>query len=114
MRELTYESKLSPLTLFALIFIVASLGFVLVGPIIGFFLAIPFFEGSITDQLAKMSDPMSYPEFRLPLYVMQGAATLIGLALLPSLVCRKENLWLDADGHFGHDHCIHGHQFGIY
>jgi len=85
MRELTYESKLSPLTLFALIFIVASLGFVLVGPIIGFFLAIPFFEGSITDQLAKMSDPMSYPEFRLPLYVMQGAATLIGLALLPSL-----------------------------
>jgi len=57
----------------------------------------------------------------MPLYVMQGAATLIGLALLPSLFwysverkgitswfARKENLWLDADGHFGHDHCIHG------
>jgi membrane protease YdiL (CAAX protease family) len=85
MSELTYESKLSPLALFALTFIVAGLGFVLIGPIIGFFLAIPFFEGSITDQLPKMTDPMSYPEFRLPLYIMQGSATLIGLALLPSL-----------------------------
>ncbi len=85
MRELTYESKLSPLALFALTFIVAGLGFVLLGPIIGFFLAIPFFEGSITDQLPKMTDPMSYPEFRLPLYIMQGSATLIGLALIPSL-----------------------------
>jgi len=85
MSELTYESKLSPLALFALTFIVAGLGFVLIGPIIGFFLAIPFFEGSITDQLPKMADPAGYPEFRLPLYIMQGAATLIGLALLPSL-----------------------------
>jgi len=38
-------------------------GFVLVGPIIGFFLAIPFFEGSITDQLAKMSDPIVIRNF---------------------------------------------------
>jgi len=85
MTELTYESKLSPLTLFTLTFLVAGFGFILVGPIIGFFLSIPFFEGSITDQVPKMTDPMSYPEFRLPLYIMQGAATLIGLGILPSL-----------------------------
>jgi len=85
MTELTYESKLSPLTLFALTFLVAGFGFVLIGPIIGFFLSIPFFEGGITDQLPKMADPVGYPEFRLPLYIIQGAATLIGLGLLPSL-----------------------------
>jgi len=85
MNELTYESKLSPLALFALTFLVAGFGFVLIGPIIGFFLSIPFLEGGITDQLPKMADPVSYPEFRLPLYIMQGAATLIGLGLLPSL-----------------------------
>lgn len=85
MTELTNQSKLSPLTLFALTFIVAGFGFTLVGPIIGFFLSVPFFEGSITDQLPKMADPAGYPEFRLPLYIMQGAATLIGLGLLPSL-----------------------------
>jgi len=32
-----------------------------------------------------LTDPVSHPEFRLPLYIMQGSATLIGLALLPSL-----------------------------
>jgi hypothetical protein len=85
MTELTYESKLSPLTLFALTFLVAGFGFVFIGPVIGFFLSIPFLEGSITDQLPKMTDPVSYPEFRLPLYIMQGAATLIGLGILPSL-----------------------------
>jgi len=85
MTELTYESKLSPLSLFALTFLVAGFGFILVGPIIGFFLSIPFFEGNINDQLAKMTDPTGYPEFRLPLYIMQGSATLIGLAVLPSL-----------------------------
>ena len=85
MNELTYESKLSPLALFALTFLVAGFGFVLIGPIIGFFLSIPFLEGGITDQLPKMADPVSYPEFRLPLYIMQGAATMIGLGLLPSL-----------------------------
>lgn len=85
MTELTYESKLSPLAMFALTFIVAGFGFILVGPIIGFFLAIPFMEGGITEQLPKMTDPVNYPEFRVPLYIMQGAATLIGLGLLPSL-----------------------------
>src|SRR5579859_5580033 len=85
MTELAHESKLSPLALFALTFVVAGFGFVLIGPIIGFFLAIPFFDGSITDQLPKMTDPVSFPEFRIPLSIMQGAATLIGLALLPSL-----------------------------
>ena len=85
MTELTYQSKLSPPALFALTFIVAGFGFVIIGPLIGFFLSIPFFEGSITDQLAKMADPLSFPEFRLPLYIMQGAATLIGLAVIPSV-----------------------------
>jgi membrane protease YdiL (CAAX protease family) len=85
MTELTYESKLSPSSLFALTFLVAGFGFIFIGPIIGFFLSIPFFEGSITDQIQKMADPVGYPEFRLPLYIMQGSATLIGLGLLPSL-----------------------------
>jgi membrane protease YdiL (CAAX protease family) len=85
MTELTYESKLSPLSLFVLTFLVAGFGFIFIGPVIGFFLSIPFFEGSITEQMAKMIDPTSFPEFRTPLYIMQGAATLIGLGLLPSL-----------------------------
>jgi membrane protease YdiL (CAAX protease family) len=85
MTDLTHESKLSPLALFALTFLVAGFGFILIGPVIGFFLSIPFLEGSLTDQLPKMADPTNYPEFQLPLYIMQGSATLIGLGILPSL-----------------------------
>ncbi|HEV8515716.1 MAG TPA: CPBP family intramembrane glutamic endopeptidase [Cyclobacteriaceae bacterium] len=92
MTELTHDSKLSPVALFTLTFVVAGFGFILIGPIIGFFLSIPFMEGSITDQLPKMADPINYPEFRLPLYIMQGSATLIGLGLLPSL------FWFSVEG----------------
>ena len=86
MAELPYESKLSPLALFALTFIVASFSFVLIGPLIGVFLSIPFIEGNILEQLQlMMSDPVGHPEFKMPLYVMQGSATLFGLALFPLL-----------------------------
>ena len=85
MADLTHESKLSSLSLFALTFFVAGFGFILIGPVIGFFLSTPFLEGSITDQFPKMTDPTRYPEFRLPLYIMQGCATFIGLGMLPSL-----------------------------
>jgi uncharacterized protein len=85
MPELAGHSIMNPLFKIVLTLLVAGIGFVFIGPIIGFLLAIPFFEGGITDQVAKMTDPASYPEFRLPLFIMQGAATLVGLALLPSL-----------------------------
>ena len=86
MSELMRESKFSPLALFALTFIVAGLGFVLIGPLIGFFLAIPFFEGGLTEQLSKLTNPVSYPEIRIPLFIIQGSSTLIGLAVMPSLL----------------------------
>ena len=86
MTELTYESKLSPLTLFAFSFVVAGLGFVVIGPLIGLFLAIPFVEGNILEQLQLMlGDPVGHPEFKIPLYIVQGSATFFGLALLPSV-----------------------------
>jgi len=63
--------------------LVAGIGFLLVGPLIGFFISTPFFDGTILEQAEKMADPMSHEEFRVPLYLMQGCATLIGLAVLP-------------------------------
>ncbi len=86
MPELTYESKFSPPVLVALTILVSGLGFVLIGPLIGVFLAIPFIEGNIIGQLKVMViDPVGHPEFKIPLYIMQGSATLFGLAVLPSL-----------------------------
>lgn len=86
MSELSSGSKMHPLTLFALTFVVASIGFVLVGPLIGVFLSIPFIEGNFVEQLqAMLLDPVGHPEFKVPLFIIQGSATFFGLGLLPAV-----------------------------
>lgn len=68
-----------------LIFVVAMLGFVIIGPIIGFVLSMPFFEGDFMSLTSKLASPADYPELRIPLFIMQGCATLVGLIIIPSL-----------------------------
>lgn len=67
------------------ILITVSLGFVVIGPLIGFLVAMPFYDGSLFDLANKLTDPTSNPEIRLPILIMQGCATLIGLILIPVL-----------------------------
>ena len=67
------------------ILITVSLGFVVIGPLIGFLIAMPFYDGSLFDLANKLTDPVSNPEIRLPILIMQGCATLIGLIIIPLL-----------------------------
>jgi len=85
MSELTGISQRP--ALFSLIFILltASMGFIIVGPALGFFFAIPFYEGSMMDLVQKIQNPLAHPEIRLPVLIMQGCATLIGLIIIPTL-----------------------------
>ncbi len=68
-----------------LIFAVAMLGFVVIGPLLGFFLSLPFIEGDFFSLQSKLASPMDYPELRIPLFIIQGCATLVGLILIPAL-----------------------------
>lgn len=68
-----------------LIFLTAMLGFVVIGPIIGFLLAMPFMDGDLMSFQSKLASPTDYPELRTPLFIMQGCATLIGLIIIPLL-----------------------------
>jgi membrane protease YdiL (CAAX protease family) len=85
MSELTGISHKPAWLSIILILITATLGFVVVGPLIGFLVAMPFYDGSIFDLTTKLTDPVSHPEIRLPILIMQGCATLIGLILIPIL-----------------------------
>ena len=67
------------------IFLTAMLGFIVIGPLIGFMLSIPFIEGDLTSLLSKLGSPSQYPELRVPLFIMQGSATLFGLIVVPSI-----------------------------
>jgi len=86
MTELEAESKIHPLNMAILTLLVATLGFVIIGPLIGVFLALPFVEGNFLDQMQYLADPVNHPEIKLALYIMQGCATFFGLALIPLIL----------------------------
>jgi membrane protease YdiL (CAAX protease family) len=60
-------------------------GFILIGPLIGFLLAVPFMTDNLLDFAAKMSDPTVHPETKVPMFIIQGCATFFGLAVVPAL-----------------------------
>jgi uncharacterized protein len=68
-----------------LILVMTVMGFVVIGPLIGFLVAMPFYDGSLFDLTNKITNPTLYPEIRLPILIMQGCATLIGLIVIPVL-----------------------------
>lgn len=71
-------------------------GFVVVGPMIGIILAMPFYDGTLLDFIQTLSDPVGHPEIKLPFFIVQGAATLIGLIVAPALLllAKKKTLRL--------------------
>jgi membrane protease YdiL (CAAX protease family) len=55
-----------------------------VGPLIGFFIALPFYEGDMLQLAEAIQQPMSHPEIKIPLYIIQGTATVFGLIVAPA------------------------------
>jgi uncharacterized protein len=76
-------SQRNPLLSVFFILCTVVIGFVIIGPIIGFFFSLPFYEGTMIELVEKIQSPMQYPELRIPVLIMQGFATLIGLILVP-------------------------------
>lgn len=65
------------------ILVVALFGFMFIGPIVGFFLALPFYEGTPFTFMDDMVDPFGKENMKLVLYIVQAGATFVGLALIP-------------------------------
>jgi membrane protease YdiL (CAAX protease family) len=85
MSELSGISQKPAWVSIILILVTATMGFVVVGPLIGFVAAMPFYDGTLFDLANKLTDPTSHPEIRLPVLIMQGCATFIGLIMIPIL-----------------------------
>lgn len=89
MEELHPTRQRSPWTNSIFIFLVALLGFIIIGPMVGMFLAYPFYEGTPFSFLEDLTNPLGNPAVKLPLFIVQGAATFIGLALIPAFYFYK-------------------------
>lgn len=85
MSELTGISNRHPLISVIFILFTMAIGFIVIGPLLGFLIALPFYDGTIFELTEKISNPINHPEIRLPLMIIQGGATLFGLILIPFL-----------------------------
>jgi membrane protease YdiL (CAAX protease family) len=63
---------------------VSLFGFIFIGPIVGFFLALPFYEGSLFSFMDDMISPFGNDNMRVVLYIVQAGATFVGLTLVPA------------------------------
>lgn len=68
-----------------LIFLTSMMGFVIIGPLIGMLVALPFVEGNFMDFILNVSDPIGHPEVKIPFFILQGCATFFGLIIGPGL-----------------------------
>ena len=81
------HQKPEPTAVISLILICSMvfLGFAVVGPILGFFISLPFFPGNMMEYADALQNIPQHPEIKIPLYIIQGCATLIGLIIGPVL-----------------------------
>ena len=79
-----------PVISLILILCVILVGFVIVGPMIGFVLSLPFFPGDIEQYLEALQHIPDHPEIKTALYILQGCATFTGLILGPALFLKTD------------------------
>ncbi len=85
MENLNEERPLNPYLSVLLFILTIFLGFVVIGPIIGFFLALPFYPGNFMDLAEAITSGQTSDEIKIPFLVLQGCATAIGLIVVPVL-----------------------------
>lgn len=71
------------------ILVLVALGFIVVGPFIGFFIALIFYPGTTEQLLVAIQSPTEHPDVKISLFIIQGFVTLIGLILTPMLILRR-------------------------
>jgi membrane protease YdiL (CAAX protease family) len=72
------------------ILLMIGLGFVIVGPLVGFIAALPFYDGNMVELAEAIQSPMDHPDIKVPLYIIQGFATFVGLIIAPALYLARE------------------------
>jgi membrane protease YdiL (CAAX protease family) len=73
-----------------IVFLTVAIGFVVVGPLIGLIVALPFYSGSMEELFQSIGTLTTDPGLRIPFYIMQGFATLIGLIVGPALLLQRD------------------------
>lgn len=77
------NSRPHPILFALLTFVVSMIGFQLIGPLIGFFFCLPFLPNDLVTVVSHLEQATDHAYLKVPLYIMQGMGTLVGLVLIP-------------------------------
>lgn len=81
-----------PLLAIFITLVAVWISFQFIGPMIGFLIAAPFYDGTILEMTEAVSNPIDDPGMKVPLYLMQGTGTFVGLIIVPLLLLRVFNM----------------------
>lgn len=84
--DISPRPALHPLLFVGLLLLTLLIGFVVIGPLVGFLISLPFYPGSGLDMAEALANPMADEAMKIPMYIMQGFASLIGLIVGPMLL----------------------------
>jgi membrane protease YdiL (CAAX protease family) len=90
MSDLEYR-PIHPLLSILLTLLAVFICFQVVGPMLGFFIALPFYPGNFMEMLAAIEHPLDHPELKTTLFIMQGTGAILGLIIVPILLLRRQN-----------------------
>ena len=88
MENLTEEQPLHPVASIGVFVATVFLGFAVVGPMVGFMVAMPFYDGDITSLLESITKYETTESLRTPFMIIQACASGIGLMVIPMLAYR--------------------------
>lgn len=73
-------------------FFTVAAGFIVIGPLLGTLIALPFFKEGPLALVEALQNPTQHPEIKMPLYIVQGGATFFGLIAGPMLMLKALKL----------------------
>lgn len=88
METIDEDRSLNPASSILIFFASVFLGFAVIGPAIGFFVAIAFYEGNFMELVEEITSGQTSESIRIPYLIMQGCASAIGLIVIPMMAYR--------------------------
>lgn len=91
MEESRLDNRLRhPLISILITLLIFFLGFQVIGPAIGAFIALPFYPGTEKELMEALANPTGDPAMRVPLFIMQATGVLFGMILLPWWLLKRQ------------------------
>jgi membrane protease YdiL (CAAX protease family) len=85
MTNLTEERPLHPAASIGVFMATVFLGFMVIGPLVGFMVAIPFYDGTMMALVESLTKFETTEAVRVPFMIMQACASGVGLIVIPLL-----------------------------